>query len=503
MKGKITLIGAGPGDPGLLTLKGAAAIASADVVVFDRLVGPGVLAMIPESAEKIDVGKSGGKHPVPQDEINRILVEKAEQGKNVIRLKGGDSFLFGRGGEELETPAEKNIDFEVIPGVTASIAVPAYAGIPVTHRDYTSSVHIITGHAREGGRLSIDFDSLTKLNGTLVFMMGVGALDMICEGLLEAGMEPEMPAAMIESGTTASQRKLISTISKLPGDARDFGIKPPSVIVVGRVCALSDRFDWYSSLPLMGCRVLVTRPKESRGTLSAKLAALGADVIEFPCVKLSEISPNEALEKALPDIAAYSWLVFTSAYGVQVFLNRLAESGRDIRCLAGRKIAVIGSETAKIFTVRGVFPDYVPDVFDAEHLADGLVGLVGKSEKVLLLRARMGTPALCEKLSAAGINYLDLPLYDTAYTEAAGSETEKLLNGRKINFVTFTSASTVEGFRRSFAGTDFSGLKGICIGNQTNAAARTLGIETVVSEKATIDSMLTLIREMYANGNNE
>ncbi len=501
MKGKITLVSAGPGDPGLLTLKGAAALATAEVVVFDRLVGAGVLAMIPDSAEKIDVGKSGGKHPVPQHDINRILVEKAEAGKNVVRLKGGDSFLFGRGGEELEEPAERGIDFEVVPGVTASISVPAYAGIPVTHRDFTSSVHIITGHAREGGDLSIDFDALNRLDGTLVFMMGVGALDMICSGLLGAGMSPDMPAAMIENGTTASQRKLVSTLGKLTSDAEAFGICPPSVIIVGKVCALSDRFDWFSKQPLKGCRVLVTRPRENRGTLSAKLMSLGADVIEFPCIRLNEISPNEDFDLAVSNISDYAWLVFTSAFGARVFLDKLRGMRKDIRSLAGIKIAAIGTETAKVLTDCGILVDYIPEIFDAEHLANGLIPLLGDGESVLLLRAKLGTPVLTERLMASGVNFRDVHIYDTLYPETASSETSRLIESGKIDFVTFTSASTVEGFARSFEGLNISSLKGICIGRQTDEIARKLGIKTFVSKSATIDSMIELIRERYDNGN--
>ena len=269
MPGKVTLVGAGPGDPGLLTRKGLEALQKAEVVVYDRLVGPAILAMMPETAEQINVGKEASHHLVPQDQINQILLDKALEGKNVVRLKGGDPFLFGRGGEELELLAEHGIPFEEVPGITSAIAAPAYGGIPVTHRDYCSSVHIITGHQRAGKPLTIDFEALVRTKGTLVFLMGVTAMPAIVEGLLSAGMDGETPAAMVESGTTPAQRRCDATLRTLPERAVEMGIHSPAIIIVGKVCALSEKFCWFDKLPLKGQRVLVTRPRERAGSEAA------------------------------------------------------------------------------------------------------------------------------------------------------------------------------------------------------------------------------------------
>mgnify|MGYP006070650005 FL=1 len=289
-KGQVILVGAGPGDPELLTIKGRKAIESAEVVVYDRLVGQAIFDLIPENAERINVGKESSHHTVPQEQINQILLEKALEGKRVVRLKGGDPFLFGRGGEELELLSEHGVSFQEVPGITSAIAVPAYAGIPVTHRDCCSSLHIITGHQRAGKPLSINFEALVQTKGTLVFLMGVSALGEICRGLLEAGMEPDMPAAVIEKGTTPSQRPILATLSTLPETAKAEKVKSPAIIIVGKVCAYSNQFDWFDHLPLKGKTVIVTRPKERAGTLSERLRALGwggagVQVSPASCVK--------------------------------------------------------------------------------------------------------------------------------------------------------------------------------------------------------------------------
>ena len=267
MPGKVTLVGAGPGDPGLLTRKGLEALQRADVVVYDRLVSPEILALMPEGAQQIDVGKQAARHPVPQEEINRILLEKAQAGHNVVRLKGGDPFLFGRGGEELELLAAHGVAFEEVPGITSAIAAPAYAGIPVTHRDCCSSLHIVTGHQRAGKALDIDFEALVRTKGTLVFLMGVSALGAIVAGLLGAGMDRDTPAAVVERGTTPAQRRIAAPLGELPAAAEAAGVVSPAVIVVGGVCALAEQFDWFDRLPLKGRTVAVTRPKERAGTL--------------------------------------------------------------------------------------------------------------------------------------------------------------------------------------------------------------------------------------------
>ena len=489
MSGKVTLVGAGPGDPGLLTIKGRRALETAEVVVYDRLVSPAILAMIPEGAEKIDVGKEAAHHKVPQDGINRILLEKGLAGKNVVRLKGGDPFVFGRGGEELELLAENGVAFEEVPGITSAIAAPAYAGIPVTHRDYCSSLHIITGHQRSGKPLTIDFEALARTGGTLVFLMGVSAMPAIVEGLLSAGMDPETPAAMVESGTTPAQRRCGATLATLPEKAAEMGIHSPAIIVVGKVCALAEDFCWFDRLPLKGAGILVTRPKGRAGTLSDKLRALGAEVIEYPCIETVPISPCPDMTGALERLDRYEWLAFTSPAGVEAFRAELSRLGKDGRYLAGVKLAAIGSGTARALRDMGLSADYVPEIYDAAHLGEGLPA----AGRVLILRAEIGSPALTAAFERRNIPYDDIPVYRTVCANARSAELRGLLEEGAIRYVTFTSASTVRGFVSSLGeGADLSAVTGLCIGEQTAAEARKHGIAVRIAARATIDALADL-----------
>ena len=494
MNGFVTLVGAGPGDPGLLTLKGKAALEQAQVVVYDRLVSPAILDMIPAGAEKIDVGKEASHHKVPQEQINRILLDKAQEGKRVVRLKGGDPFLFGRGGEELELLREYQVPFAEIPGITSAIAAPAYGGIPVTHRDYCSSVHIITGHARQGKPLRIDFDALVRTGGTLVFLMGVSALPQIASGLLSAGMAPDTPAAAVENGTTALQRRLDATLATLTEQAGRMQLRSPAVIIVGKVCALAQRLNWFDRLPLKGKRCLVTRPKERAGTLSSKLRQLGAEVSEYPCIATVPIRPNPAMEKELERIENYEWLCFTSPAGVRCVWDALEEKGRDARFFAGVKLAAIGSGTAKALQEHGLRADYVPKVYDAAHLGEGLARVA--HGKVLILRAEEGSLALTQALECGKIDYTDCPVYRTVYDNPYCTELREQIEAGQFDFVTFTSASTVKGFVSTVGeNTDFSRVTGLCIGNQTAAEAARHHIPTAVAAEASIDALVSLAAE--------
>ena len=298
-QGKVCVVGAGPSDPGLLTLKGKQLLEQAQVVVYDALVSAAILAMIPNDAELIYVGKRAGNHPVPQHQINQILLAKAQEGKRVVRLKGGDPFLFGRGGEELELLAAHHIPFEVVPGITSALAVPAYHGIPVTPRDYCSSVHIITAHSKKGGELKINFPALCALEGTLVFLMGVTSMEMVCEGLVKAGMDPQMPAAILQEGTSEVQPRVVATVSDLPQKAREANIQAPSVLIVGKVCALEKTLSWTQNRPLDGVRVVLTRPKELVSRMAHRLYELGAEVIELPAICLEPYAENPQLSKPL------------------------------------------------------------------------------------------------------------------------------------------------------------------------------------------------------------
>ena len=487
--GNVILVGAGPGDPGLLTRKGLEAIAQAEVVVFDRLVGPEILGLIPENAEKIDVGKQASNHPVPQYRINQILLEKALEGKRVVRLKGGDPFLFGRGGEELELLKENGIPFQEVPGVTSALSVPAYAGIPVTHRDYCSSVHIITGHAKAGAELKIDFDALRRTKGTLVFLMGVTALPMICKGLLDSGMDGDMPAAVVERGTLPRQRKVVSTLAELPKAAEDAKIVSPAIIVVGKVCGLSDSFDWFDNLPLKGRKIIVTRPAERNGSLCGKLSALGASVTAYPCIRTVERVNNPELDTAIGKLKDYRWLVFTSPAGPGIFFKHLRKQHMDARALAGLKIAAIGPKTAAEVEKFGVLADLVPETYDSDHLAQAMAGVEGP---VLLCRASEGSDAMPRLFAEKGISFADIACYDTVYEAPNSDSVKELVESGAI--VTFTSASTVRGFVKSLPETNYSKVIGCCIGRQTAAEAEQYGIPVRIAEKATMDSLIECIK---------
>ncbi|OUN21851.1 uroporphyrinogen-III C-methyltransferase [Flavonifractor sp. An82] len=492
MPGKVTLVGAGPGDPGLLTRKGLEALQKAEVVVYDRLVSPAILAMMPEKAEHIDVGKQASRHPVPQDQINQILLDKALEGKNVVRLKGGDPFLFGRGGEELELLAQHGVSFEEVPGITSAISAPAYGGIPVTHRDCCSSLHIVTGHQRAGKELDIDFEALVRTRGTLVFLMGVSALPQICTGLLEAGMEPDMPAAVVERGTTPAQRRISATLGTLPAVAEEARVESPAVIVVGKVCALAEDFDWFDKLPLKGKRVVVTRPRERSGTLSARLRALGADVWEYPCIATLPLDPCPGVDKAMEELSGYEWLALTSPAGVEALWKWLEDHGRDARALGTVKLAAIGPGTAKALAAHGLRADYVPEVYDAAHLGEGLPA----TGKVLALRAEEGSPALTEALARRNIACDDVASYRTVYDNPRSQELREAVEGTEGLLVTFTSASTVKGFVSSVGeDADFSRMVGMCIGAQTAAEARKYSIPVRVAREATMDALVELITE--------
>lgn len=486
--GSVILVGAGPGDPGLLTQKGRQAIENAQVVVYDRLVSPAILSLIPRDAEKINVGKESSNHLVPQEEINRILLRKAQEDKRVVRLKGGDPFLFGRGGEELELLEAAGIPFQVVPGVTSALSVPAYAGIPVTHRDFCSSVHIITGHARAGAELHIDFEALRRTGGTLVFLMSVSSLPRICRGLLDAGMAPDMPAAVVERGTLPRQRKLISTLEKLPQDAKAAGVKSPAIIVVGKVCALSSRFDWFDGLPMKGKTVVVTRPEDRSGTLTQRLRELGAEVVDYPCIRTVAREENPELEEAIGNLSRYRCLVFTSPAGPEIFFRRLRAAGKDARALSGLTLAAIGPKTAKAMERFGVTADLVPETYDSDHLAKALETVEGP---VLLCRASQGSTALPEMLERKGIPFADVPVYDTVYAAPAPQKVDALLGETLL--VTFTSASTVRGFVESLPGRDLKNVIGCCIGKQTEAEAKKYGLATEVSQEATMESLVECI----------
>ena len=498
-QGKVWLVGAGPGDVGLFTIKGKDILAKAEVVVYDSLVGDGVLTMVPETAEKINVGKRAGHHTMKQENINKVLLEKAQEGKRVVRLKGGDPFLFGRGGEELELLCEHKIPYEVVPGVTSCIAVPAYNGIPVTHRDFCSSVHIITGHKRAGEEYDIDFRALVDTKGTLVFLMGVSALPDICEGLIGAGMEKDMPAAILQAGDSAipaGQKRIVATVSTLEEEVKRQGIETPAIIVVGKVCTLAEKFGWYEELPLSGWKVLVTRPKELVSRTADKLREKGAEVLELPAIRTVPMEDQSRLYKALDHLEEYQWLVFTSPTGVRVFFEELIRHGKDIRAMGNARLAVIGEGTKKALQERGLLADFVPSVYDGDTLGKELSELLSGGEKILIPRAEKGNEKLTAFLAQAGAVVEDVPTYQTLYEKSQLIDEKKEFETGQISCAVFTSASTVKGFVEGTKGLDYSKVKAACIGRQTKAAAESFGMKAYMSEKATIDSLVKLVEDM-------
>lgn len=495
--GKVWLVGAGPGDVGLFTLKGMEVLQNAEVVVYDSLVGQGVLSKVPKEARRINVGKRASNHTMPQEQINRVLAEEAKKGLRVVRLKGGDPFLFGRGGEELELLHKEGIPYEVVPGVTSSIAVPAYNGIPVTHRDFCSSLHIITGHKKQGEPYDIDFEALVRTKGTLVFLMGVSALSDICTSLLAAGIDPQMPAAILQKGTTAGQKRIVATVGTLPEEVKRQGILTPAIIVVGKVCALAEEFAWYEKLPLAGWKVLVTRPKETISTMAQKLRVMGAEVLELPAIRTEPLQDQRLLKKAMEELDTFDWIGFTSPIGVRVFFREMKQAGKDIRALGKVKIAAIGKGTAKELEERGLFVDLMPKTFDGASLGAALCQVCEGEEKILLPRAKIGGKEILENLAKKpGLTICDVPTYDTFYEENEMIDLKNAFESGEIDCAVFTSASTVRGFVNGVPGLDYSKVKAACIGKQTREAADAYGMQTWIAKEATIDSVTDLVVDL-------
>ncbi len=489
--GRVLLVGAGPGDPGLLTFAAKEAIDSADVILYDSLVGEGVLAALPDSAEKIPVGKRAGNHPVPQEEINRLILDHALRGKTVVRLKGGDPYLFGRGAEELREIAARGIPFRVVPGVTSAIAAPACAGIPVTHRDCASSLHIFTGHAKAGAEAALPFAEAAALHaatgGTLVFLMGVGALEAICAGLLAAGMPPATPAALVENGTRPDQRRIAATLAALPARAREEHAGTPAVLVVGGVCALAESLDWTASLPLRGKKILVACSRSTGGRLAALLRGAGAAVDEFAAIRTEPLPQQPAFWAGL---RRYAWIALGSEFGVQCLFEGLAGAGLDVRAIAHCRFAVVGERTRRALRRQGICADCMPGEYSGRALGDSLADAVAPGERVLLFRAEAGADDLPEALRARGIAFDDVAAYRT-FPLTPERNVLDTLRGGGYDAVAFASASAADAFAAAFAAAAGAGEfpPAFCIGEATARAARRHGMATAVSGEATLDAL--------------
>ncbi|MBI2841787.1 MAG: uroporphyrinogen-III C-methyltransferase, partial [Armatimonadetes bacterium] len=494
---KVYLIGAGPGDPKLLTIKGAEALSKADVVVYDRLVHPAILRHARPDAEMIYVGKASSRHTMKQEDINQLLVDKAKEGKIVARLKGGDPFVYGRGGEEAEELVSEGIAFEVVPGITSAIAVPAYAGIPVTHRKLCSALGIITGHEDPTKtESSIKWDKIATGNDTLVFLMGVENLPNIIRELVKNGRSPETPLALIRWGTRSEQETLVGTLQTILKQVEETGFKSPAVTVVGEVVRLRDTLRWFDNRPLFGKKVIVTRSREQASVLTEKLEELGAEAVEFPVIKIVPIADfgfGPELDSG-SDLPVYDWIIFTSANGVEIFIKRLFELGHDVRAMGGAKLAAIGPATAAALHRYGLKVDYVPSEFVAEAVVQGFPE-DPSGKKILLARAKEAREALPEMLMEMGADVTVLPVYETIVEDSDAGRVREMIQAGEVDIVTFTSSSTVKNFVGLLDGIQLpENVTVACIGPITAKTAQELGLEPdIVAEDYTIDGLVEAV----------
>lgn len=491
--GHVYLIGAGPGDPGLLTIRGKEILERADVVVYDRLVSPAILGKCNSKAKMVDVGKMPTHHKVKQSEINKLLVQFAQEYPQgiVARLKGGDPFVFGRGGEEALELVAAGVEFDVVPGITSAISVPAYAGVPVSHRGIATSFHIITGHekAESNGELSLDFENLAKCQGTLIFLMGIANMDFIAKRLVECGKDPKTPLAFIEKGTTPYQRTVLATLETAGETIVRENVTAPAITIMGGVVELGKTLAWKKNLPLSGKRLVVTRAAKQASGITARLTALGAEVIETPMIE------TRAVEGSFnwADLANFDVLAFTSTNGVESFFTQLLASGNDIRILAGKKIASVGKITEKKLLEYGIRCDYVSE----DHTGEGLGKLLAEkcsageldASRILLLQGNLADDTLLRLLPQATrwVVYETLPVAELPEWKREAVES--------ADAIVFASTSAVENYVKM---TDARPQTSFCIGRMTESAARKHGFETVTSDETTMDSLVKKIAEYYA-----
>ncbi|MBW1646540.1 MAG: uroporphyrinogen-III C-methyltransferase [Deltaproteobacteria bacterium] len=503
-KGKVYLVGAGPGDPGLITVRGRECIRRAEVLVYDYLAAPELLRHAPETAERIYVGKQGGDHTLGQEEINRLLVEKARAGRTVTRLKGGDPFIFGRGGEEAEVLVQHGIAFEIVPGVTSAVAAPAYAGIPLTHRQFTSTLAFVTGHEDPNKTdSSIDWAALAGGIGTLVFFMGVRNLPQIVERLVAHGRSPETPVALVRWGTTARQRTVTGTLGDIVERVAVAGLKAPCIIVVGEVVRLRQRLRWFeNSRPLLGRTIVVTRARAQASDLVARLSELGAECLECPTIRVMPPADWAPLDAAIASLDRYRWIVFTSVNGVRFFFERLFALGHDVRRLGHLRTAVIGPATAARLADFGICSDIVPESYRAESVVHAFADQDLDGARILLPRAAEARPVLPEELSRMGATVDEIPVYRTVPDDSGRQALVTALEKQAIDMVTFTSSSTVRNFKALLPEERFealmTGVTVASIGPITSETAAGLGFHVDLSAATfTIDGLVAEIVAHY------
>ncbi len=501
--GKVFLVGAGPGDPGLITLRGLEVLRRAQVVIYDRLVSERLAVEAPPEAERVYVGKTAGHHTLSQPEINALLVAKAREGKLVVRLKGGDPFIFGRGGEEIEALAEARVPFEVVPGVTSAIAAPAYAGIPITHRDFAASFAVVTG--REGPAKpdsTIAWDKLATGAATLLCLMGAGNLSSIVEQLVRHGRSPETPVALIQWGTWRRQRTLVGTLADIADQAREANLGPPIVAVVGDVVRLREKLRWFDNRPLFGKRVLVTRTREQAGDLSRLLAEVGAEPVEVPTIRTQPPECWEPVDEAISRLAEYGWVVFTSGNGVRSFFDRLDALGKDARALGRSRVAAIGPATAGALREAGIRADLVPEEYVAEAVAARLIEQGAAGSRILLARAAEAREVMAEMLAKEGARVDQVAVYRTVPAPEAGHRLKGLLEGKGVDAATFASSSSVRNLVAALgeeAREHLDRLLVACIGPITARTARELGLRVdIVASEYTIPGLVRALEDYYS-----
>lgn len=508
-QGVVYLVGSGPGDPGLLTLKAAEKIASADVIVYDYLAGHNFVERAKPDAELLYVGKSGKRHTVEQFDINQLLVSKAREGKNVVRLKGGDPYVFGRGGEEAEELAEAGITFEVIPGITSAIAAPAYAGIPVTHRDHASSVTFVTGHEDPNkDESAIDWSVLARTAGTLVFLMGVKNIGKISSELISNGMAAGTPAALVRWGTTPSQVCVASDLANIASECRQRGLSAPAVLIVGSVVSLRDRLSWYESKPLFGKRIVVTRSKEQSRKMADKIGDNGGEAILFPTIEITAPSDYGPLDRTIARITDFDWVLFTSENGVDHFFKHFFDLGKDVRQLAGPKFGAIGPVTAKAIRSRGIKVDMLAKEFVAEGILEFFESENLRGQRFLIPRAEKARDILPEGLIRKGAIVEVVPVYRTVRPSGPNIDAiKKSLEDKSIDALTFTSSSTVTHFMEMFSGARIKDLlDGVLLASIGPVTSDTLvrnGYRaSVEAEEYTVDGLIRALVDHYRSGKN-
>ncbi len=502
--GKVYLVGAGPGDPGLITAKGKALIAQADTIIYDYLAAPALLKDARKDAQKIYVGKKGGDHTLSQDGINDLICEKALAGGIIVRLKGGDPFIFGRGGEEAEVLVERGIPFEVVPGVTSAIAAPAYAGIPLTHRDFTATLAFVTGHEDPTKKNSnIDWGALAHI-GTVVFLMGVKNLPKITQRLIENGRDPQTPVGLVRWGTRVDQMTVTGTLETIAANVKAAGLKAPAITVVGHVVGLRDKLAWFEDRPLFGKRIVVTRAREQASELVDRLTALGADCLEVPTIQIAAPDAPQQLDQALSRLDQYNWLVFTSVNGVRCFFEALFKNGRDVRALGHLKTAAIGPATAQKMRSFGLNSDIIPKTYRAESVVEAFASHPMQDKRVLLPRAAKARMVLPEKLREMGAVVDDIAAYQTVLDPSEADLLKSALSDGTVDMVTFTSSSTVENFVTLLKGEEFqpwlNKVTLTSIGPITSETAAKLGLSIdITADDFTIPGLVNTVLTHYGH----